>query len=368
LAKAKSRTKGLDAEQFRRAPAARRRAPLVILLGDEAFLRRESVEAVVDAHPGAERRTIHGVGQRGGPEPAVVLDELRTPSLFGAPLVAVVPEADAFVAAAGDAVAAIAAGGRLRGALVLELKKAPDARRKAGKLLREHAVIVDCSRPYASPPPWKPNAAPWETPLHEWTQARARSLGVRLPPQVAHALVEATGSDLAEVAATVEKLALLAGPGAACTIDHVEAVVGHTRRDGVFDLVDAVGKLDALKAFTMLDRAFEVGLDMRGKPLTDPGGIGVVTLGFLRRMLDDIRRVQSWLSTGGSNDPRAVASSLGMNPMAARRALEHARSWRGRDLAPAYGALLACDRGIKGRIGARLALEALIASWCRRRS
>ncbi len=359
----KRRKPGVDAETFCAWPAERRRGPLVMAVGEEQLLQREVAEAVCTAFDGAERHVLHGVAQRGGPEPQAVLDRLRTPSLFGAPEVVVVREADPFAEAAAKGLVRWAEAKRRGCALVLLLRKLPEGRSKVGKALRAAATIVDCAPPYDSPPPWKPHAAPWETPLHEWVCRRARRLRVALTPQLAHVIVEATGRDLSEIAATLEKLRLLLGDAGRCTPDHIEAVVGHTRRDGAFALVDAIVSGDAARAFAALERAFESGLDMGDSVVSDASGIAMVMLGMLRRVLDEVRRVRAHLEGGGKPDPRALASALGMSPLVAQRALGLARRWSAPTLLARYRTLLACDRGVKGRLGARAAMEVLVAQW-----
>lgn len=368
----------LDAEAFARLPASARRVPLLLLVGEERFFREQALAALLQALPGAERVELEGGAERpgggaeagGGAAVLGVLDELRTPSLFGRPKVVRVREADGWAAAAGERLAELIGKGRFAGTLVLELRRAPDARSRAGKALRAAGLVVGCEPLYATPPPWKRGAAPWDTPLHAWVRARAAAHGKHMRPEVAHSLIEAAGTDLYEIAATIDKLVLLLGARERIEDADVAAVVGHTRRDGVFALVEAIAHGRAARALELLDRAFEVGLVLKDRVVGEPAAIGTIAVGMLYRELEAVRRARAWLEAEGrtpgpatASREREAAAALGLSPLAARRALAAAAVLDERALERRYRALLECDRGVKGRAGARLALEALLASW-----
>ncbi len=85
----------------------------------------------------------------------------------------------------------------------------------------------------------------------KWVQHRAKQHGVAIEPTAADHLVRAVGSDLAALAAEVEKLAALAEEGPV-TADRVGELVGVRHGETIYDWRDAVLDQDAARASRLL--------------------------------------------------------------------------------------------------------------------
>jgi DNA polymerase III delta subunit len=364
----------LAPDAFLRLPAAKRRAAAVVVLaGDEAFFKEEALAALEASLEGAERveRRCQSGARAATQDLAPILDELRTGSLFAAAKVLVVRDAEALVQGAPEAVLGHAKGGRAGGApgttLVLDVGGL-DKRTRVAKELDAAALVVDCKRLYADPPPWVRAAGPGDSPLVQWALARARAAGLSARPETAHALVQVTGNDLHEIAATIEK-ARLSGASELGEAE-VEALAGRTRREDAFALADAVGRRDLARALALLARLFERGIaDRKGGVIGDPGAVGAIVFGRLYAKLGEVRRALAHLERGGARSREAVAQALGIAPFLADRALADAERWRAADLRAAWRALLDADLGLKGALpsgGPRAALERLLVALLHR--
>jgi DNA polymerase III delta subunit len=358
----------LTVADFLKLPPAQRLRPVVVLAGDEAFFKDEALAAIVAAQAeGTERVDRRLPSGRGTPDLSDLLDELRTGSLFSAAKLVVVRDAETLLANAGEAVLAHAKRSGTRIALVLDVATI-DKRTKAGKELEKAATVVECKRLYADPPPWAKGGPPWDTPLVQWTVARARAAGLAARPDVAHHLTQITGNDLYEISATLDKIGLSGSKE--LTPEHIEALAGRTRRDDAFAVADGFGKRDIGKVLEVLSRVFERGLeDRKGGTITDGGAVGLIVFGRIYSKLGEIRRTLAYLEGGGQRSRDAVAAALGIAPFLADRALADAERWRGMDLRAAWRALLEADLAIKGAVpagGPRAAIERLAACLLKR--
>jgi len=356
----------LAPDAFLRLPAAKKaEAAVVVLSGDEPFFKDEALAALEEAlgRPEKVEKRPPG-GARAGQDLSGILDELRTGSLFSAAKLLFVRDAEALVTQAAEAVVGHAKRGARGGAagttLILEVGSL-DKRTKAAKELEAAALVVDCKRLYAEPPPWARNASPYDTPLVQWAVARARAAGLEARPDVAHALVQVTGNDLHEIAATIDKIRLSGAKALGAA--EVEALAGKTRKDDAFALAEAVGRRDLPRALSVSARLFERGMvDKKGARIGDAGAIGIIAFGRIYAKLQEIRRTVAHLAGGGSKQKEVVAPALGIAPFLVDRALQDAERWRDLDVGPAWRALLDADLGLKGALpagGPRAAIERL---------
>jgi DNA polymerase-3 subunit delta len=85
-----------------------------------------------------------------------------------------------------------------------------------------------------------------------WAANRIRESGKRVEEGAAQMLVGLVGADLAELAAEIDKLVTYVGENKAITLSDVEAAVGMSRTDTVFQLIDCIGERDTTKALLIL--------------------------------------------------------------------------------------------------------------------
>jgi DNA polymerase-3 subunit delta len=355
----------LKVEEFRALPAAQKAAPLVLLTGEERFFREEAIREVEAAlGPGVDRVELRAAA-RGGPEPAAILDELRAFSLFAPRRLVIVRDAEPFIAAAGTEIVAAALAAKGRATLVLDAP-ALDRRKKAAKEVEKASLFIEARPLFAEPPPWARAPRPWDSPLVDWVVRRAAERGKKLAPPLAWALTRITGTDLFEIAATLEKLDLFLGERAAVTEADIEAVAGHTRRDDAGAVADAIARRDVAAALAALGRAFRSGLEDRsGGVITDRGSVALVVFNRIYSRLEDIRRARAHLDRGGGSGRDAVAAALGIPPFFAQRVVAEAERFAGADFGRIWRELLRADLAVKGEApGPEAGLERLAVRLC----
>jgi DNA polymerase III subunit delta len=167
--------------------------------------------------------------------------------------------------------------------------------------------------------------------------AEASRRGIALSSEAAHALVFAVGTMLSELLPALERAVAFAD-GARVEREHVEAVVAATREANVFDLTDAIGRGDPLRALEMLARMFSTGEK-------DPGQ----AMRLLGMLLWQTRRL---CTAKFARDPGAALNLRGY-PL--QKLEQQVSSYDERRLRAAYAGLARLDGDLKG--GSKLAYE-----------
>ncbi|PRP90541.1 DNA polymerase III subunit delta [Enhygromyxa salina] len=167
--------------------------------------------------------------------------------------------------------------------------------------------------------------------------AEASRRELPLSPAGAHALVGAVGTSLSELIPALER-AVAFSDGARVEREHVEAVVASTREANVFDLTDAIGRSDHVRALEILARMFHTSEK-------DPGQ----AMKLLGLLLWQTRRL---CTVKFARDP---AAALNSKPFAVRKLQQQASGFDERRLRAAYAGLARLDADLKG--GSKLAYE-----------
>jgi DNA polymerase III delta subunit len=124
-----------------------------------------------------------------------------------------------------------------------------DANRRLVKLVRKHAVAVDCGSL------GDPDEAA------RWIKARVEREELRIEPQAVKVLLDATGLDLGRIRAEIDKLVLFVGGEPAITARHVrEMVVPQSEPGEDFALGKAIWNSNARRALREVAAALDHGL------------------------------------------------------------------------------------------------------------
>lgn len=123
-----------------------------------------------------------------------------------------------------------------------------DGNRRLVKVLRKHAVNVECG------------ALESASEASKWIKARLENEKLSIEPQAVTLLLEATGLSLGRIRAEVEKLVLFAAGEPAVTAKHVKEMVMPQSEPGEdFALGRAIWDNNARKALREIDAQFETG-------------------------------------------------------------------------------------------------------------
>ena len=222
-------------------------ASFYVVHGDDLYLRRESINALIRSTLGGEADDLavtRFAGEKAGL--ADVLDELRTLPFLVRRRVVIVDEADPFVTAHRKELEGLADAPPTAGALILVVKTWPGNTRLA-KAVAKVGLAVECKTPD-------------ERELPQWLVqfARARS-GVKLHPAAAQLLVELVGAEVGLLTSEVEKLAVYAGNRKEITREDVATMVGAGRVEKIWSVLDAATTGHGGPALTELDKLMASG-------------------------------------------------------------------------------------------------------------
>jgi DNA polymerase-3 subunit delta len=221
--------------------------PLYVVYGDDAFLRREALAAIV-------RQAVHGADDElavvrfAGDHATLadVVDEVRTPAFFSKRKVVVVESADPFVTAHRRELESYVDHPASTGVLVLSVKTWPGNTRLA-KLVERDGLAVECKGPN-------------EKVLTSWLiqMAKLRSAAA-LDDDAARLLIELVGPEVGLLVAELEKLAVYVGTRARIHRDDVARMVGAGRIETVWKALDAATSGRGELALEYLDGLISAG-------------------------------------------------------------------------------------------------------------
>lgn len=329
---------------------------LVVVAGPEEFLRREAVTVILEkAHggpPAAEEVTRVTPGAKPSADDLTELfDDLKTPSLFGDSRSIVVDGADKLLAVDRDAWAALVASG-FSGARLFLVLDALDGRTKVAKAIDKNGWLVQAEKPFHRPPPWKPNAKPWQHELNDWIVARADRLGLRLDPPTAHLLQTRVGSSTGDLAGALDRLATVLGRDA---VARREDIIEHTpdgEESNLFELVDIFFLGDRARSLHLAREVLHRGsVDSRGQRVTDPGSLLLQFIGAGLRRARQLRETHRVLGAGGGDAD--LMSSAGIARPFLPRLKEQARVTSPERLRHAIAGFRRADRDMKTGRGPR---------------
>ena len=237
----------MHAFELLKDPSAAGGKALFAVFGDDAYLRREAIDALVRGllgSPADDLALTRFHGDRAGL--ADVLDELRTLPFLVKRRVVVVEEADKFVTAHRKELETLADGPATPGALILSVKSWP-GNTKLAKTLAKVGLPVECK-------------TPGEGELPAWLVHLAKTRSkVKLLPDAAKLLLELVGPEIGILAMEVEKLAVYVGDRKEIGRDDVARMVGAGRVETIWRAVDSMTTGQPARALHDLDRLMASG-------------------------------------------------------------------------------------------------------------
>lgn len=334
----------MDALTFLDKASKPKRQPVVVLAGDEDFLKRRARDRVVSAALGdADPAFAVSVYPGDKLDFSTVRNDLDTLPFLSPCRVVVVENGDAFVTAHRAALERYVTQPSAAGVLVLEVKAFPETT-KLAKALPDAAKIA-CK----APPEYK---------LPAWCSAWAKAAhGKSLSADAATLLVDRVGPAMGLLDQEIEKLAVAVGAKAAIGPEDVDALVGRSKEANVFRILDAIGEGRPRDALGLLGAAFADG--------EDPMGVFARLGAQLRKLAAVGRHLADGLPLGPALDAAGVPKWE-----QARQAAERQVRWLGRRrLDRLTEWLLELDLGLKGGnpLPERVQVERLVVKLARPR-
>lgn len=210
--------------------------PIVVISGDEEFQKGALLRATLDKllPPEVDRALALAEydGTRseesGGPSYAAVMDDLQTLPFLADRRVVVIRDADKFVSAHRARLEEYLTRPAPTGVLVLECRTFLTTTRLAKAIPAAGGELHACKSLRGAA-------------LADFAVERARALGKRLDLRVAQQIVALVGDEQGLIATEVEKLCLFANERAEITAADVTQLVGESREEVIFAVMDSAG-------------------------------------------------------------------------------------------------------------------------------
>ena len=221
--------------------------------------------------------------------------------------------------------------------LIVLVDEVLDANNALVKAAEQHGKVIQCTLPKGAA-------------LESWITKRAKSIGVTITSEAAALLANFIGNQLRLLANELDKLATYAGQGATINVDDVRKLSAQVQEARIFDLTDALAQRNRKQA-----------LDILHDLLAD----GEPPLKLISTITSQVRSLLlvKELSQKGLQAAQ-IASTIGMAPYVATKALRQVGKFTPAQLERAYRQLLATDAALKrSRLTPEMALDLLVVGF-----
>jgi DNA polymerase-3 subunit delta len=199
--------------------------------------------------------------------------------------------------------------------------KKPDGRNKGIKALKKSAVYFESKKLY-------------ENQIAPWIEQRVIAKGYQIHPKASQLLIEFLGTDLSKISNELSKLMINLEPGGSIDSKLIEENIGISKDYNVFELNNALGARDVLKANRIIHH---FGKNESAFPVP-------MILPSLYRFFSQLLLFKS-LPAG---NPKVAASKMGINPYFMKDYQMAARNYSQKKIARIMSSLRKADLRSKG--------------------
>lgn len=221
--------------------------------------------------------------------------------------------------------------------LVLVVDEVLDTKNPLLKVAEQHGKIIQSMLPKGAA-------------LQSWITKRAKSIGVSISSEAAALLANFIGNQLRLLANELDKLATYVGTGATISVDDVRKLSAHVQEARIFDLTDALAQRNRTRALNILH------------DLLADGESPLRLISMITSQVRSLLLVKELAQKGMRG--AQIASTLGVAPFVAEKALHQVGKFSPSQLEAAYRQLLATDAALKrSRLTADMALDLLVVGF-----
>ncbi len=221
--------------------------PFFAVFGDDAYLRHESIQAIVKLALGPDADDLAVTRMPGDTSTlADVLDEVRTLPFLTKCRVVIVEEADKFVTAHRKELEGYAEKPSATNVLVLSVKSWP-GNTKLAKLVDQVGLSIEAKAPGEAQLPGH---------VKQWAQSHA---DVKIDDEAASLLVDLVGPEIGLLHMEIEKLAVYVGDRKAVNRTDVARMVGSGRVETIWRALEAATTGNMSEALEDFDRLVASG-------------------------------------------------------------------------------------------------------------
>ena len=205
--------------------------------------------------------------------------------------------------------------------IIAHKHKKVDARKKWFKSIKKNGIVYESKQLY-------------ENQIGDWIIGNLKTKGYSINPKATMLLVEFLGTDLGKIVKELEKLAIVLEKGTEINEVHIEENIGISKDYNVFELTNALGSRDILKANKIINY-FEQ--NPKAAPIT---ALIPLLFSFHERLMK--------AHFSKANDVKELMSKLKMSYPAAKETLQAKRIYNVKKLAENIAILQQYDLKSKG--------------------
>ena len=182
--------------------------------------------------------------------------------------------------------------------------------------------------------------------LWTWVQARAKESGYSISKNAAESLVNRVGDRPGILAQELEKLLVYAGKNKSISESDIMEVIGETKEEDVWDLIDALMRKQTEIALKLLHNHLDHGV-------APEQILGAISWQF--RTVWEVKNYQEQ-----RHPANQIAKKMGAHPYTVQKALKHTQKFSVQQLRRCHAELVQADRSLKSTSHREEVMEALI--------
>ncbi|WP_066758256.1 DNA polymerase III subunit delta [Crocinitomix algicola] len=297
--------------------------PVYFLQGEEPFYIDRIVELATTTILDESERDFNQTVVYAKDTPAIdVVDAASRLPMMSERQVVVVKEAQEYKANAWEVFESYIQSPANSTVLIFAHKyKKLDKRSRFYKLLKKNAIVFESEQVK-------------EYNLAEWIKKYIREKNYEITDKGTALLVEFIGNDLSRIAKELEKLFILVPDGGQINEKHIEENIGISKDYNVFELVNAILEKNVLKANKIINYFAR-----------NPKAAHLI---FVLSNLHTLYQRLFKAHFAGTEDPRQLASLLGMHPYPAKELLLNKRKHPAKQISRNFSLLREYDLRLKG--------------------
>ncbi len=169
--------------------------------------------------------------------------------------------------------------------------------------------------------------------LPQWIERRAKYYGLKVNSEAKSLLADVVGSNLQMIERSLEQLRDYVYPDKVITQSAVEEMICRSKSQSIFDMTDAIGAGDGVRALALL------------RNMEEDGEPALMVSSMITRHFRQLLTVAAIMHRGGrAND---IAQQMGVNPFVVTKLVEQAQRVSYKGLIGAFPRLLDLDIALK---------------------
>ncbi len=240
-----------------------------------------------------------------------------------------------------------------------------DKRTKIAKAMDgKQGIFIECNKLFDRPAPWETKKPEYESETTKWIVMHANNYNKSMNLETAFYLLEKTGNSLAIIDLQLDALSIFVADRKKITIEDVQALLGVSHREKLYNLLDAIGMKDTISAVTMAENIFKIGMENERNNITyDAKSIAITIVISTHKRMKDLWKIIKILDNGGNKND--ILGKTSVKKPFADKMIKQARNFNEKEMPEKWKHMLEADLLCKtSRLSPTLITEQLITKLC----